>query len=120
MKRKQELKFESELFNLARNTLDAVLNRTILDMLIKAADDATITLKINVNLIPTEDAEDLADDDPANWTPIFDCDVSSQIKSTYKLSAPVEHAGHLQRDHDGKLYLLDGDPQMRIEDFEED
>lgn len=120
MKRTQELKFESELFDLARLTLDSVLGKTISDMLIKASDEATITMKININLLQTKDAEDLEEDDPANWTPIFDCNVSSQIKSTFKLDAPVEPAGHLQRDPDGRWHLVDGDPQMRLEDFEED
>ena len=73
MKRTQELKFESEPFDLARSTLDSVLGKTISDMLIKASDEATITLKIN-----------------------------------------------LQKDPDGNWHLIDGDPQMRLEDFEED
>lgn len=120
MKRTQELKFESELFDLARTTLDCVLGKTITDMISKASDEATITMKISVNLIPTPDAEELEENDPANWTPEFDVDVSSQIKSNFKLNAPVNRAGHLQRDEDGKWHLVDGDPQMRLEDFQED
>lgn len=120
MKRTQKLEFESEIFDLARATLDSVLGRTITDMLAKSSDEAIVTMKISINLTPTPDVDDLEEDDPANWTPIFDCDVSSQIKSSYKLSAPVEPAGHLLCDPDGNWHLIDGDPQMRLEDLEEE
>ena len=119
--RVQELKFESDMFLLPRQVLNTLLKDTIQKMVNKQSDEGSVTLKIDITMEKTEDADYLPENDPARLSPRFDCNVTAQIKSSTKLSAQADEAGHLVYDEEENTWLLvDGDPQLTIQDiFEE-
>lgn len=117
----QELRIESEMFLLAREALNTMLKTTVARMVHKQNEEGSVTLKIDIKMEKTEDADYLPEGDPARFTPKIDCNVTSQIKMSEKLNVPADDAGHLMFDEEENMWLLvDGDPQLTIQDIFDD
>lgn len=120
IKNAMELSLKGETFNALKEDFDAVLARTIGNMEMKGADEATVTLKLGISLEKTTDFS--GDEEKEVTKPSFKHDINSVMQVKDKKSGALTGDYCLVWDEDEKKWVMKrlGDDQMSLFDAEDE
>lgn len=119
IKNAMELSLKGETFTALKEDFDAVLARTIGNMEMKGADEATVTLKLGISL---EKTMDFSGDEAKEVTkPSFKHDINSVMQVKDKKSGALTGDYCLVWDEEEKRYVMKrlGDDQISLFDDED-
>lgn len=121
MARQQKIDIESDMFASAREMLNYAIKSTISNMKKKDINEAAVSLKIGISLLPTKDADPITGEVIVKDIPTFDCNIGVSMKHNAKVPVPIESKGFLHYDKGSDSYsVYDDDPQQTWEDYEQD
>lgn len=116
----RNLSLNGDTFAILKEQFDKILNRTVGNMEMKGADDAVITVKLNVSL--EKSSVTVGDDIKEVTKPTFKHDISSVMQVKDKVSGQTTNDYALVWDDNEGKYILRNieNGQMSFDDFDSD